>query len=652
MSALYRKYRPQDFDEVVGQVHVVRTLRNAIEADRVRHAYLFAGSRGTGKTSLAKILAKCLNCQATPGPTTHPCRTCESCRSIHDASSLDVLELDAASNRGIDDIRDIRDQVLQRPLLGRRRVFILDEAHSLTTDASNALLKTLEEPPAHVVFVLCTTEPHRLLDTIRGRCQSFTFLRPSVDELRVVLRRIADAEGIVADDGALRLVARQAGGSFRDAVSTLDQLATALGGTIVPDDARALLGIADEAAIIELVDRVAGQDAPGALRHLDALVAAGQDLGQLVRDLTTHLRLVFLAQELGGAPESAGATADLRAAAGRQAAALAPGTAITFADGLLAVQAEQRDGGEPRLALELLLVRLARPQAERSLEAVLRRLEQIEAGLPVAPPAPVLAPPPVAVEAPAPAPAPTPAEEAPPVAVAEPPAPVEPPAPAVAPAPAPERSDEPPFELPPWDIEDVEPPSAPPPRPAPAPEPVAAPPVLAAVPTSPPLTAVPPPAAPPSPPSPRSTRRTRRSSPASGRSRSCPRRSRSARRCACSPRRGRSRSRAAPCASSSPRDARSRRRRRTRRRTARSWPASSTSRSARRRASCSRRWTTTRPRPPRQRPRRRPLARRCSPPRRPRWWPCPTSRAAPPTTVTTTTTMPRTTRSGSSSSGS
>src|SRR5205085_9614123 len=222
VPALYRKYRPQDFDEVVGQEAIVRTLRNAISSGQVRQAYLFAGPRGTGKTSLARILAKGLNCGQGPTPT--PDKVCHACVAIANGTSLDVVEMDAASQRGIDDIREIRERVVLQPAEGRYKVYILDEAHQLTDAAWNALLKLIEEPPPHLVFVFCTTDLAKVLPTVRSRCQTFVFQRPRLPELVAYLRRVADGEGIDAPDQALSLIARGARGSHRDAVSTLDQL--------------------------------------------------------------------------------------------------------------------------------------------------------------------------------------------------------------------------------------------------------------------------------------------------------------------------------------------------------------------------------------------------------------------------------------------
>src|ERR671921_1981868 len=241
-TTLYRKWRPRAFSGIVGQEAVVRTLRRAIETGRVSHAYLFSGPRGTGKTSTAKVLAMGLNCAA--GPTAEPDGTCDSCRAIVNNSSLDVVEMDAASNRGIDEIRDLRDRVNLAPVAGRMKVYIIDEVHMLTPEAFNALLKMLEEPPEHVVFVLATTEKHRVLPTIISRCQSFDFRRPGISTLSEKLREISEAEGIEAQPAALTAIAREGRGSFRDAEGLLDQLASFTDGPITAARVRELLGSA------------------------------------------------------------------------------------------------------------------------------------------------------------------------------------------------------------------------------------------------------------------------------------------------------------------------------------------------------------------------------------------------------------------------
>jgi DNA polymerase-3 subunit gamma/tau len=376
VPALYRKYRPQDFDEVVGQEAIVRTLRNAISSGQVRQAYLFAGPRGTGKTSLARILAKGLNC--VQGPTPAPDKVCNACVTIANGTSLDVVEMDAASQRGIDDIREIRERVVLQPAEGRYKVYILDEAHQLTDAAWNALLKLIEEPPPHLVFVFCTTDLSKVLPTVRSRCQTFVFQRPRLPELVRVLRRVADGEGIDAPDQALALVARGARGSYRDAVSTFDQLAAATENKVTVQSVLQLLGAVEEEALFRLCDLVVDRDTAGALTFIEELSEQGQDLGRLVTDLLEHLRHVMLVQHMGEVPESLPVTEETRERLRAQANQLGEATVIRLVDLLAVAVEDMRQGGDPRLPLELALVKVTRPGADLSRESLSYRLEQLE----------------------------------------------------------------------------------------------------------------------------------------------------------------------------------------------------------------------------------------------------------------------------------
>ena len=376
MAALYRKYRPQDFDEVVGQEAIVRTLKNAISSGQVRQAYLFAGPRGTGKTSLARILAKGLNCLQGPTPT--PDKVCNPCVTIANGNSLDVIEMDAASQRGIDDIREIRERVVLQPAEGRYKVYILDEAHQLTDAAWNALLKLIEEPPPHLVFVFCTTDLSKVLPTVRSRCQTFVFARPRLPELVRLLRRVADGEEIQVPDQALALVARGARGSFRDAVSTLDQLASATEKQITVQSVLQLLGAVEEEALFRLCDLVVDRDTAGALTFVEELSEQGQDLGRLVVDLLEHLRHLMLVQHMGEVPDTLPVTEETRERLRAQANQLGEATVIRLVDLLAVAVEDMRQGGDPRLPLELALVKVTRPGSDLSRESLSYRLEQLE----------------------------------------------------------------------------------------------------------------------------------------------------------------------------------------------------------------------------------------------------------------------------------
>jgi DNA polymerase III subunit gamma/tau len=374
-TTLYRRWRPRRFGGIVGQEPVVRTLRRAIEMDRVSHAYLFSGPRGTGKTSTAKVLAMGLNCEK--GPTPEPDGTCQSCRAIVSNSSMDVLEMDAASNRGIDEIRDLRDKVNLAPVAGRMKVYIIDEVHMLTAEAFNALLKMLEEPPEHVIFVLATTEKHKVLPTIISRCQSFDFRRPSIETLTEKLREISDAEGIEVEPEALTVIARQGRGSFRDAEGLLDQLSSFAEGRITASMVRELLGGVGPESLIETTYALHERRAADALRIVDRLSGEGKDLGQFVGELLAHLRNLML---LPYAPEVALAEvgAEERPQLEEQANAVPTAEVVRLIEALGDAVSLMRRGADPKLELELVFVKLTRDYTEPDMGAILGRLESLE----------------------------------------------------------------------------------------------------------------------------------------------------------------------------------------------------------------------------------------------------------------------------------
>jgi DNA polymerase III subunit gamma/tau len=399
-ASLYRRHRPQSFAEVVGQEHIVRTLSNAVEKGRVHHAYLFVGSRGTGKTSMAKILARSLNC--VQGPTLTPCGECEPCQTIAAGTSLDVIEMDAASNRSVDDIRDLRERVGFAPAAGSWKIYILDEAHMLTKEAWNAFLKTLEEPPPNTAFVLATTEPQKVMATIVDRCQRFDFQRPSLEQIAEVLRRVSVAEKIQIDDGAIALISRSASGSFRDALGTLDQLVAFGGESVTTDEVIELLGAADAELLFDTTAALANEDARAALEAVDRLAGSGRDPGQFARDLIGHLRQLLVARATGEVPDSFTVTIAQPERLAEQAKSIDDAKLMGAIDALSGAVSGMREGDDPRLTLEVALLKVATPSLDASREALLRRIEALESRLGGDGPPAVETPEPVEATAPPP----------------------------------------------------------------------------------------------------------------------------------------------------------------------------------------------------------------------------------------------------------
>jgi DNA polymerase-3 subunit gamma/tau len=371
-QVIARKWRPQTFAEIVGQQHVTRTLQNAIETGRIAHSYIFSGARGVGKTTTARILAKALNC--IHGPTVSPCNECDACREITAGGSLDVLEIDAASNRGIDQVRELRDMVRYAPVGGRHKVIILDEAHMLTDEASNALLKTLEEPPDKVVFVMATTQPEDLVDTIRSRSQHFHFRALSFGEIADALGGIAAKEGLKIEEGAIAVIARTADGSLRDALSLIEQARAYCGAEIAESQVRELLGVVPAEVLDELVAAIENHSTDRALALVHRLLAEGQNLQQFCREAISHFRNVLVARVCGADSDLIAAPAEERPRLARAAAAFSEEDLTRFFQILLLIEDDLRRKPDPRLHLEMGLLRLVNAARLAPLEELMAEL--------------------------------------------------------------------------------------------------------------------------------------------------------------------------------------------------------------------------------------------------------------------------------------
>lgn len=380
-QALYRRYRPARFDDFVGQEAVIRTLRSQVMSGRIAHAYLFCGTRGTGKTSTAKVFARAVNCENPDRG--EPCGQCAACRALSEESSLDILEIDAASNNGVDEIRDLREKVKYPPQSGRYRVYIIDEVHMLSQGAFNALLKTLEEPPAYVVFILATTEPQKLPATILSRCQRFDFGRIPAHQIIARLRVALEEGNIQAEDAALARIARAAEGGMRDAWSIMDMClgyAQEDGAGLTEALVLQVLGAADKRFLFEFADRLIGADAVGALEMIDGMMRAGREVQVFVRDVSGHLRNLMLARVCGAehAQSLLEVTAEDAAAYAEQAGRTSQTRLMRMLDLFLSSETDMKWAAQPRFALETATLRACAPEESLQLEALVARVDELE----------------------------------------------------------------------------------------------------------------------------------------------------------------------------------------------------------------------------------------------------------------------------------
>lgn len=387
-QALYRKFRPQEFEDVKGQEHIVTTFKNQIKADRIGHAYLFCGTRGTGKTTVAKIFAKAVNCENPIDGS--PCGACPSCQAIAAGTSMNVIEIDAASNNGVDNIRQIREEVTYRPTEGKYKVYIIDEVHMLSAGAFNALLKTLEEPPSYVIFVLATTEAHKIPITILSRCQRYDFHRITIDTIAARLMDLMEQEQIDVEEKAIRYVAKAGDGSMRDALSLLDQcIAFHLGEKLTYENVLEVLGAVDTEVFSRLLRQIIDKNVAGAIGTLDELVDEGRELGQLVADFTWYLRNLLLIQSSDDMEDVLDMSKDNLEALKEEAKLISVEVLMRYIRVFSELGNQVKYASQKRIVIEIAIIKLCRPQMEQDYGSILDRLESLEKrmenGIPMVP---------------------------------------------------------------------------------------------------------------------------------------------------------------------------------------------------------------------------------------------------------------------------